>query len=88
MITRKTAMLLKVINAHSKDSLPIESGELMFMLREKYPDIRQPNAYQILKRAVVSGYVSKAPNQEGPGSVYCLTLEGKRVFKDFMKDFK
>jgi len=88
MITRKTAMLLKVINNHSKDSSPIESSELMFMLREKYPNIRQPNAYQILKRAVVSGYVNKAPNQEGPGSVYCMTVEGRKVFKDFMKDFK
>ena len=58
------------------------------MLSDKYPQIRQPNAYQILKRAITSGYVSKSPNEHGPGSVYALTPEGKKVFADFIKDFK
>ena len=88
MITRKTAMLLKVIGNHSTEGSPIESSELMFMVSEKYPSIRQPNAYQILKRAITSGYVLKSANPHGPGSVYCLTGEGRGVFSDFMSDFK
>lgn len=88
MITRKTAMILKVIGSHSTEKSPIESSELMYMVSEKYPTIRQPNAYQILKRAITSGYVSKLPNPHGSGSVYCLTGEGRGVFSDFMSDFK
>ena len=88
MITRKTAMLLRVISSHSTKKAPIESSELMFMLSDKYPKIRQPNAYQILKRAINSGYVSKSPNPDGPGSVYGMTTSGREAFNDFMKDFK
>ncbi len=88
MITRKTAMMLRVISNHTSSKSPIESAELMFMVGEKYPNIRQPNAYQILKRSIESGYVNKEPNPHGPGSVYSLTPKGKKAFDDFMADFK